>query len=371
MPELSEMIKDYVDGVAPHVTLEDVWALTGGDRSAPAAKPRRRRVRVGVVVVVALLAAALVAALLIVPTGSPGSSAAATLNEAAQVAASRPSGPVPGAHEYLYYEMTQGGVQATPVSAGQKAILYHYAQTSDTWVAPNGSGRQRITSGPDTVVLPSQRAEWESSRYRVIPPTTSDTTFPTTFAGIHPVGGPLIVPNGRQSSYVLSYPDTAKFPTQPAALERAIKKYFGVTGGGSSTVFFLAGDALQVGASPALRAALFKLVEQLPGVTLLGRTKDASGRVGTGVALSTSHFRDILVFNPHTSAVLGDLTVTVRSSSMLGTVVPKGTVVDFTTFGKTGVTSSITRRPNGTVVPLTAQAASSGSGSGALYLGQK
>ena len=30
MPELSEMIRDHVDAVAPHVTLEDVWARTGG-----------------------------------------------------------------------------------------------------------------------------------------------------------------------------------------------------------------------------------------------------------------------------------------------------------------------------------------------------
>jgi hypothetical protein len=323
------------------------------------------------VAVVASLAVALVTALLIVPTRSPESSAAATLNEAARVAASRPGGPVPGAHQFLYYEMTQGGVQATPSWAGHSSVLYNDRETLDTWVAPNGSGRQRITSGPDTVVLPSQRAEWESPHTLVTPPTTSDTTFPTTFAGGHPVGGPLVVPRGANSSYLLSSPDTARFPTQPAALERAIKKYFGVTAGGSSTIFFLAGDALQVGASPALRAALFKLVEQLPGVTLLGRTKDASGRVGVGVALSTPHNRNILVFDPHTSAVLGELTVTRTKTSVLGTRVPKGTLISFTTFGKSGVTSSITRLPDGAVVPATLEALSTANGSGALYVGQK
>src|SRR5580658_5912364 len=111
------MIRDYADAVVPHVTVEDVWALTERDRVAPLAKAGRRRVRMGVVVVAAALAVALVAALLIVPTGSPQLSAAATLNEAALVAASRPRGPVPGVHEYLYYEMTQGGVQAIPVKA--------------------------------------------------------------------------------------------------------------------------------------------------------------------------------------------------------------------------------------------------------------
>ena len=88
-------------------------------------------------------------------------------------------------------------------------------------------------------------------------------------------------------------------------------------------------------------------MEQLPGVTLLGPTKDASGRVGVGVALSTPHIRHILVFNPRTSAVLGELSVTRTKTSVLGTQVPKGTVIDFTTFGKSGVTSSITHLPGG------------------------
>lgn len=368
MPELSEMIRDYVDAVAPHVTLEDVRARTGGDHAAPAAKPRRRRTRVGSAVAATALAMALVAALLIVSTGSPQSSAAATLNHAALVAASRPNGPTPGAHQYLYYETTEGSVQGTPVPAGENPILYRYTETLDTWVAPNGSGRQRITYAPDSVVLPSQRAAWEAPPARVIPPTTSDTTFPTTFAGSRPVGGPLVT--GSRSSYELSYPDTAKFPTQSAALESAIKKHFDVRGG-STPIFFLVGNVLQVGASPALRAALFKLVEQLPGVTLLGRTKDASGRIGVGVALSTPHIRDILVFNPHTSAVLGELTVTIRKTSVLGTVVPKGTLIDFTTYGTTGVTQSITRLPDGSEVPVAADATSSANGSGALYLGHK
>ena len=74
MPELSEMIRDHVDAVAPHVTLEDVWALTLRDRAAPAAKPRRH-IRVRFAVVATVLAVALVATLLMLPTGSPQSSA--------------------------------------------------------------------------------------------------------------------------------------------------------------------------------------------------------------------------------------------------------------------------------------------------------
>jgi hypothetical protein len=322
-------------------------------------------------VAAAALAVALIAALVVFATASPQSSAAATLNQAALVAASRPSGPIAGTHQYLYYEMTQGGVQATPSWAGHNAVLYNFSETLDTWVAPNGSGRQRITYSPDTVVLPSQQAEWDGPHALVTPPATSDTAFPTTFAGNHPVGGPLVMPSSPQSSYVLSYPATAKFPTQPDALKHALERYFHVKNHeGTTSIFFSAGNILQVGASPTLRAALFKLVEQLPGVTVLGPTKDASGRVGVGVALNTPHISHILVFNPRTSAVLGELSVTRTTTSVLGTRVPKGTVIDFTTFGKSGVTPSITRLPGGTTAPMTA-ATSSGSGSSALYLPQK
>ena len=368
MPELSEMIRDHVDAVAPHVTLEDVWARTSGTFAARSAGPKRRsHRRAGVAVAALALAGALVAVLVIVTAASPQSSAAATLNRAALVAASRPSGPVAGTHQYLYYEMTQGGIQATPSWDGHTSVLYNESETLNTWVAPNGWGRQRITYSPDTVVLPSQRAEWDGPHTLVTPPTTSDTAFPTRFAGSHPVGGPLLIPSGTQSSYVLSYPATAKFPTQPAALERSIERYFHLNHEGTTSTFFSAGNILQVGASPTLRAALFRLVEQLPGVTLLGPTKDASGRVGVGVALSTPHIRHILVFNPHTSAVLGELSVTRTKTSVLGTQVPKGTVIDFTTFGKSGVTSSITHLPGGGVIPMRATA-SSGSGSSALYM---
>jgi hypothetical protein len=211
MPELSEMIRNHVDAVAPHVTLEDVWARTGGTPAARSVGPRRRPHRAGLAVVAAALAVALVVALALVTTASPQSSAAATLNQAALVAASRPSGPVAGTHQYLYCDVTEGSVQATPGWTGHTSVLYNESETLETWVAPNGSGRQRITYSPDTVVLPSQRAEWDGPHTLVIPPTTSDTAFPTTFHGTHPVGGQLVMPAVR------SRPTCSATPPQPSS----------------------------------------------------------------------------------------------------------------------------------------------------------
>jgi hypothetical protein len=361
VPELSEMIRDYVDAVAPRISLDDVRERMERGSDASAVRPERRHASVALVVAAAALALALVATLLIVPTGSPPPSAAAVLNEVAMVAAARPKGPVPHSHEYLYYEMTQGSVAATPVSDGHASVLYRYTDVENTWVAPDGTGRQRIAFAAGTPVLPSQRAQWNTLRATVGPSSTSDTTFPTSLpTGIPSVGGPLVHTTG--TSYVLSYLDINAFPTQPAALKRNIERYLAPSG--AISLFYFAGNALQVGARPALRAALFEVVEHLPGVTLLGRTRDASGRVGVGVALnSTPQLCEILVFNPHTSAVLGDLTLTRKSTSVLGTVVPKGTMINFTTYGSTGVTSSVTRLPGGTKVPLTSGRTSSADGS--------
>jgi hypothetical protein len=177
------------------------------------------------------------------------------------VAASRPKGPVPHSHEYLFYEMTRGSVAATPASDGHASVLYRYTNTENTWVAPDGTGRQRIAFAPGTVVLPWQRAQWKSVRATVSAPSTSDTTFPTSLpTGIPTVGGPLVHTTG--TSYVLSYLDINAFPTQPAALKRNIERYLAPDG--AISLFFFAGNALQVGARPALRAALFKVVDIFP-----------------------------------------------------------------------------------------------------------
>jgi hypothetical protein len=83
MPELSEVIRDYVDRVAPHVTIEDVRALTGRDDTAPAGRPKRRRVRIGLAVAGIVLAVALVA---LVASGSapPNNSSKGSFHAAAQ-----------------------------------------------------------------------------------------------------------------------------------------------------------------------------------------------------------------------------------------------------------------------------------------------
>lgn len=337
MPDLSEQIRDYVAAACPPLTPDDL-------RRGPVRSPKSSRPKTIVSVVGAVAIAAILAVALPVTLSSPRpDTAAAALDAAAQVAASQAPPPTPGRHQYLYYEVT--GVSAlvnTYAPPGQQPLIVREVETTQTWVAPNGSGRQYITS-KDSPLLASQRAEWlaEGSRYAT-PPSPSDTVFPATSAGRQPVGGPMTL--GRNHQWYLNYPHTS-FPTQPAGLKRAIERFYDVKRGANpQTLFELAGDVLQV-ESPSIRAAIFQMIKQLPGVRFIGRTKDIAGRFGIGVAINRSGLRRVLIFDPETSAVLGEEAIATQATSFAGVPLPKGTLLGYATFGPIGVTSSVFATP--------------------------
>jgi hypothetical protein len=69
------------------------------------------------------------------------------------------------------------------------------------------------------------------------------------------------------------------------------------------------------------------------------------------VAIDGYGNRYILIFNPKTSAVLGEKILANKTSDHLGETVPKGTLVGFETFGTTGITSSTSTFPDGAAAP--------------------
>jgi hypothetical protein len=167
-------------------------------------------------------------------------------------------------------------------------------------------------------------------------PGVTDTQFPSDSR----IGGPLV--SAANGQFKLSYIDSSQFPSDPHALQQYMNHYFGITGG-APTTFLLAGDVLQAGASPTLRTALFHLIEQLPGIELVGQMSDATGRSGIGIALNDGkNLRYVLVVNPRTSAVLGEKTLMGPVASQNGIPVPGGTVLGFTTFNASAIVTSTT-----------------------------
>jgi hypothetical protein len=221
--------------------------------------------------------------------------------------------------------------------AGSQSFPLLSTETIDTWVASNGSGRQRIDVGQPTLLLPAEQSAWEAAGS----PSTgtqvsgvTDTLFPSNSH----IGGPLV--SGANGQYKLTYIDSSQFPSDPHALQQYLNHYFDITGG-ALTTFLLAGVLLQSGASPTLRTALFNLIEQLPGIELLGPTSDASGRSGTGIALNDGKsLRYVLVVDPQTSAVLGEKILMGPVAGQNGVPIPEGTVLGFATFGTSAIVSS-------------------------------
>lgn len=287
-------------------------------------RPKRRRWRLAVPAVVAAgLAAVILAVVALVPGREESAPAAVVLERVADVANRQPAGRYPGPHQYLYLKFREGWTQV------QNGIAFGTTDTQQTWVAPDGAGRQRlIVDGPPRFLTRQDRATWlAAGRPRLVPAST-DGTYP---AGGYPAGNMI---------------DPRSLPTDPAALRQAIVQRFE---GGTFNVgrtFELAGTLLQDSGSPALRAALYRMVSQLAGVELLGRQTDALGRHGIAVALAEADgARGELLFDPATSDVLEAEDVQAALGPVRG--LPVGTVLHYFAYEGRGVVDSITALPDG------------------------
>ena len=150
--------------------------------------------------------------------------------------------------------------------------------------------------------------------------------------------------------------DAARLPTEPAALVRALERdlrspyYRKVT---ASAVFFEAGRLLFQSGSPALRAALYRVIARLPGVKLLGARTDRIGRRGVAVAMTDGSraVRGVVLFDPATSEVLETDVLAVTPSPGRPSI-PAGSVTQYTAFLQRGIVNSIRDLPGGGHQPL-------------------
>jgi hypothetical protein len=230
------------------------------------------------------------------PAGAPGPAAsrpaslvADVLNTAARSAAGQ-AGRLPGPGQYFYIkqiDVKHGGPGGTACAT----IVYEF------WISRDGAGRERGTS-------PGCH----------IPQNTFDLPLP------------------KQVGLSMGYLDWPGLPTQPAALKQAIASRLGDPASNPSDMFLDAGMALNADAPPALRAALFRMMETLPGITDLGPMRDPLGRPGIGIGLiqhplpsrwvrrgklrvRISGYREslMMIISPRTGAVLAEAVGLTRS----------------------------------------------------------
>lgn len=252
------------------------WKRAAGTRWSP----RRLAIAATAVAAAALVVGLGVSALN--PSGEGGVAQAATvLRDAAKVAAAQPqTAPwVPGS---LYYHQT----------------FTHYGslnQHREEWTATDG----RVFY-----------------RYQDVPANASDRWH----RGTAPSEGGNLLPFGFGAED-MTYAQLMALPTNPDALEARMKKAAFPSGDRplSDELFGMVENVLSVApAPPEVRAAFYEVAARIPGVELLGETKDSLGRTGVAVALDehiagSENEREIMVFNPDSSELMEERSVAIST----------------------------------------------------------
>jgi hypothetical protein len=233
----------------------------------------------------------------------PGGGSA--LSDEALIAASKlePAPPVPRPGQFLYLRDVES-----------KAGTGCGTTIGQVWMAPDGAGRQTGTYPAPKCSGANFAQSWPKSQA----------------TGDNPISWPL---------NLLGWDG---LPTSPAALQHAIVRRFEGGRAHTEATFTYAAAFLQEDAPPAVRAALFRVIERLPGVQNLGLATDQLGRRGQGVGLAQGGMLQELIFNPVTSRALEVKFVAVGPRQEGNNYQSAGTSLGYTLYVTCGVVDSDT-----------------------------
>lgn len=215
-------------------------------------------------------------------TSGPTPAVAATFERLARAASAQaPLRPLTAGH-YLFVE----SIEFQEADAPEVGCVMLMPEHRRIWIGADGSGRLLETFGQ-----PSYTSAADRARCAHVP--SGSGTDDTWFA-------PRCLTNGPTN--------LATLPTDPARLGeelRARKIEGGPAGPGED--FVQVGDLLrETDAPPALRAALYRVAETIPGVRVLGPVHDARGRPGLGIVYGPGKVHSELIVDPHTGVLLAE-----------------------------------------------------------------
>ena len=289
------------------------------EQEPPVTASRPRRFVLGMAGLAA--AASVAAAVVLFGSGGagPNPAAAAVLRHAAQSAAGVPATDPPSPGEFVYTK-SESSNESTNVPANGVAINVVQHVVLQVWIGLDGSGRLRQDSDAAHFATAADHAAWiAAGKPDVLGANRYDENFKA--------GG-------------LSYVDLSGLPTDPAQLRQQIESRAIEDGPpGNAETFTIIGDLLrETYASPALRAALYTVAAELPGVRLVGSVQDELGRSGTAVAYDKDGVSQQLIFDPNTSQVLAERSVALERTDQQPFAV--GTVLSWTAYLASGVVDS-------------------------------
>lgn len=248
---------------------------------------------------------------------APGDAAAA-LNQAAEAAEQRGL-PVLRSGDY-FYRRSRHAYRSISADGPEGTWTIMVPGESESWSARDASGRLVARPyGRPTFPTARDRARWIAAGR---PPQSTRRTD-TRVAG-EPKPWYL-------NDEAMSYRELLALPTDPTALRAHLRKAAGDSGfSPDAETVTLITDMLRDNPVPSrLRAALFRAMALVPGVRFQGEMEDRLGRGGVGVSYDDEDgIRQLLIFDPDTSAVLEERMTSARSGKLVGyrVVVESGVV---------------------------------------------
>ncbi|MCX5342887.1 CU044_5270 family protein [Streptomyces atratus] len=306
------------------------------DFTVPASRPRRRLVRFVAPAVACALAVGGVMVVNLADTPGHGTTAAkdgsatgapeaTQLLDRIALAAAGTKQPAVRADQFLYVESK---VAYAAQSAAGGPVTMARAHTRQVWSSADGSrpGLLREEGEPDSRLdddAPVYHLDGPGATPR---PSTPDKKGPSISDPTH--------------EYV------AALPTDPDALLKLIRNETRGQGQDPDQRAFTAiGDLLaETWAPPKVSAALYKAAAKIPGVTVIQKAADATGREGVAVARTAHGQQTQWVFDRTTYAFLGERTVLTEAGDAgpAGTVVGTSAILTKAAVGRVGETPAPT-----------------------------
>jgi hypothetical protein len=270
---------------------------------------------------------------------NPPPAAAVVLARAARVAeaAGGPRPLRPGEYWYAKSVWTTAGVQLAEPSGRGNDVIVNALSTYErqAWIGLDRPGRvESHVVGPITFLSAAARQRWiRAGRPRE----------PPGYNGSLPA-----------NAFIRPYRQLLRLPTNVDALWQLLHRG---AGKGSAAwkrheMFVEIGDLLREDPIPAkVRAALYLVAARIPGIHVLGLTRDGIGRPALAVALNDTLYgaRSELLFDPKTATLLGERSVVVKPAA--GYHVKPGTVEEAATYITSGIVERVGQAPAGAATP--------------------
>lgn len=249
---------------------------------------------------VVLAALALVSIVVAVRAGSGASSTASarTLDTLARLAGQQPV-LAPGAYVYRHIQSDYGGSTSARVDGKDVTFSFRQLQDYEEWVSRDGDYIRCGVGHAAILVGDGDRERWIAAGRPELSGIKDGVAYYERFAG---------------SIAKLAGVPADQLPTSESGIATLMRSaqaqgdYWATVALGQ-TQELLASDLV----SPAARAALFRYLASVPGISVLPNTRDHEGRVGIGLAAGGTGVDDpnrptmqqVLIIDPNTSNLLG------------------------------------------------------------------